>query len=64
MKAGFYSPLPPAATGVADYSAALLPELRKLGTVEIDAAECDVALYHIGNNSLHRDIYQRALAHP
>lgn len=64
MKVGFYSPLPPSPTGVADYSAALLEALRKRGTVEVDAASCDAALYHIGNNSLHREIYLRALAQP
>jgi glycosyltransferase involved in cell wall biosynthesis len=64
MTVGFFSPLPPAATGVADYSAALLPLLRSFGAVEIAPAECDVALYHVGNNTLHRDIYQRALARP
>src|SRR5581483_6966733 len=25
---------------------------------------CDVALYHVGNNALHREIYCRALAQP
>jgi len=64
MKVGFYSPLPPAPTGVADYSATLLPLLRSCGTVEIASSECDIALYHVGNNTLHRDIYQRALTHP
>jgi glycosyltransferase involved in cell wall biosynthesis len=64
MKVGFFSPLPPAATGVADYSAALLPHLRALGDVEIAPKECDVALYHVGNNSLHREIYQSALTRP
>lgn len=32
--------------------------------MEIAPSECDVALYHVGNNTLHRDIYQRALTHP
>ncbi len=64
MKVGFFSPLPPAATGVADYSAALLTALGKHGQVEVDDPRADVALYHIGNNHLHREIYQRALAHP
>jgi hypothetical protein len=27
-------------------------------------ARCDVALYHLGNNPLHREIYRRALAEP
>ncbi len=64
MKVGFFSPLPPAPTGVADYSETLLSWLRQLGAVEIAPEKCDVALYHVGNNTLHRDIYQRAIAHP
>ena len=64
MTVGFFSPLPPAPTGVADYSAALLPHLRALGHIEIAPEKCDVALYHVGNNALHREIYCRALAHP
>ena len=32
--------------------------------MEVEPADADVALYHIGNNHLHRAIYQRALAHP
>jgi glycosyltransferase involved in cell wall biosynthesis len=64
VKAAFYSPLPPQRTGVADYSAALLVALRRLGKVEVGARDADVCLYHLGNNSLHRAIYERALAHP
>jgi glycosyltransferase involved in cell wall biosynthesis len=64
MKVGFFSPLPPAPTGVADYSAALLTALKRYGEVEAEAADADVGLYHIGNNHLHREIYRRALAQP
>lgn len=64
MTAGLYSPLPPARTGVADYSAALLKELRRCGTVLVAPARCDVPLYHTGNNALHAAIYRRALAEP
>ena len=64
MTVGFFSPLPPAPTGVADYSAALLPLLRGFGTVDVSPEKCDVALYHVGNNALHREIYQRALIQP
>lgn len=64
MKVGFFSPLPPAPTGVADYSQALLTALRKLGTVEVGGESADVALYHLGNNHLHREIYRRAVEHP
>ncbi|HEX3876050.1 MAG TPA: glycosyltransferase [Bryobacteraceae bacterium] len=64
MTVGFFSPLPPARTGVADYSAALLQELRKTGRVDIAPARCDVALYQTGNNALHAEIYRRALEQP
>ena len=64
MTAGFFAPLPPARTGVADYAAALLPALRQFGPVEIAPERCDVALYHIGNNRQHAGIYRRALAQP
>ena len=63
MRLGYWSPLPPAATGVADYSAALLPYLRAHGEVATNAAG-DVNLYHVGNNGLHREIYERALLEP
>jgi len=63
LKLGFFSPLPPAPTGVADYSAALLAELRKHHEIAVNS-EAGLALYHIGNNNLHRDIYSRALEQP
>jgi glycosyltransferase involved in cell wall biosynthesis len=61
---GFYSPLPPARTGVADYASALLAEMRRHGTVEVAPERCEIALYHTGNNGLHAEIYRRALARP
>lgn len=64
MTAGFFSPLPPARTGVADYAAALLAGLKRHGAVEIAPEHCDVPLYHLGNNGLHAEIYRRALANP
>ena len=68
MTVGFYSPMPPARTGVADYSAALLAELRRHGRVNMapgaPPGPCDVALYHLGNNALHAEIYRRALDRP
>ena len=64
MTAGFFSPLPPARTGVADYAAALLGELRRHGRVEVAPAHTDAALYHLGNNGLHGEIYRRALREP
>jgi hypothetical protein len=56
--------MPPARTGVADYSAALVAALRKIGDVSINDPDADISLYHLGNNQLHRPIYERALAHP
>ena len=56
--------MPPLHTGVADYSSALLRALRRLGSAEVDADRADVRLYHIGNNSLHAEIYRQALAEP
>jgi glycosyltransferase involved in cell wall biosynthesis len=61
---GFYSPLPPAPTGVADYAQTLLAGLRRHGRVQVAPSRCDVALYHLGNNRLHAAIYQRALSQP
>lgn len=64
MTVGFESPLPPARTGVADYAAALVGALGHRGTVEVAPKRADVRLYHLGNNQLHREIYQRALERP
>jgi len=61
---GFYSPLPPSRTGVADYSAALLGELRRHGRVDVAPDRSDIALYHLGNNAMHAAIYRRALERP
>jgi glycosyltransferase involved in cell wall biosynthesis len=38
--------------------------MRKSGSVEVNSPRAGVALYHIGNNHLHRAIYRRALDHP
>ncbi len=64
MTVGYFSPLPPARTGVADYAAVLLEGLRAHGPVEVAPDQCDVALYHLGNNRLHAEIYRRALKRP
>jgi glycosyltransferase involved in cell wall biosynthesis/SAM-dependent methyltransferase len=72
IKVAFFSPLPPARSGIADYSAALLEELRKLVEVEVfasqpasfRASDFDVALYQVGNNVYHDFCYQAALDRP
>jgi glycosyltransferase involved in cell wall biosynthesis len=56
VRVAYYSPLPPERSGIADYSALLLPVLARL--VEIDVVRrgrtrpvaADVALYHVGND--------------
>lgn len=64
MTVGYFSPMPPARTGVADYSAALVTALRRFVNVTIDDGAATIPLYHLGNNQLHRRIYHRALADP
>ena len=64
MKVGFFAPMPPARTGVADYASELFHALRRHGNVELNDRHADVALYHVGNNHLHREIYARAIEHP
>jgi glycosyltransferase involved in cell wall biosynthesis len=64
MRVGFFAPMPPAPTGVADYTEALFDALKSHGSVTLNDTEADVALYHVGNNHLHREIYARALEHP
>ena len=55
MKVAYYSPLPPSRSGIADYSALLLPALREHVDVVVAergkrAPDADVALYHVGND--------------
>jgi glycosyltransferase involved in cell wall biosynthesis len=57
VKVAYFSPLPPERSGIADYSALLLPALSE--RIEVKVAKrgktkpprgTDVALYHVGNN--------------
>jgi glycosyltransferase involved in cell wall biosynthesis len=57
MRVAYFSPLPPSTSGIADYSALLLPALERLIEVEVvrpgrtrPVVDADVALYHIGND--------------
>jgi glycosyltransferase involved in cell wall biosynthesis len=56
MKVAYYSPLPPERSGIADYSALLLPALRQRMEVELARRRrpvprrTDVTLYHVGND--------------
>jgi glycosyltransferase involved in cell wall biosynthesis len=58
MKVAYYSPLPPSRSGIADYSALLLPELEQ--RIDLAVARpgrfrrepaADIALYHVGNDA-------------
>ena len=56
MKVAYYSPLPPERSGIADYSAALLPALERRVDVAVARPKrrpkrVDVSLYHIGNDA-------------
>jgi glycosyltransferase involved in cell wall biosynthesis/4-amino-4-deoxy-L-arabinose transferase-like glycosyltransferase len=57
VKVSYFSPLPPSTSGIADYSALLLPALERLVDVDVvrpgrtrPVADADVALYHVGND--------------
>ena len=71
LKVAYFSPLPPARSGIADYSAALLEELKKLADVEVFSSKpmafnpknYDVTLYQVGNNAYHDFCYETALEH-
>ncbi|MGD0871849.1 MAG: glycosyltransferase [Bryobacteraceae bacterium] len=72
MRAAFFSPLPPARSGIADYSEALIESLRPLADLEVfaraedafDPSRFDIALYQVGNNQYHDFVYETALRHP
>ncbi|MGH3133720.1 MAG: glycosyltransferase family 4 protein, partial [Gaiellaceae bacterium] len=57
MKLAYFSPMPPERTGVADYSALLVPALRERFDLTVvrrgrkrAPRGTDVSLYHVGNN--------------
>jgi glycosyltransferase involved in cell wall biosynthesis len=56
VRVAYYSPLPPERSGIADYSALLLPALRRRLDVDVvrrgrtRPVAADVALYHVGND--------------
>jgi glycosyltransferase involved in cell wall biosynthesis len=79
-KIGFYSPMPPAPTGIATYSAAVLEGLRRIGFVDSHRLDTiwpiepkheglvpwyRLGIYQLGNNiRFHRDIYRFAMTAP
>ena len=61
MRVAFFSPLPPAKSGIADYSAAVLEHLHQSIEVEtfsskpsrFDPSRYDLCVYQLGNNPYH-----------
>ncbi len=72
MRIAFLSPLPPARSGIADYSEALVESLKQIVDLEIfsgpssafDASKFDIAIYQVGNNAHHDFVYEAALKNP
>ena len=64
MRIGYHAPLPPAATGVADYAQSLLEALRPIAQPIANARDADVHFYQLGNNPFHRPMLQRLLEKP
>ena len=72
MKLAFVSPLPPAKSGIADYSAVLLDHLQRYAEVEpfgarpahFDPSRYDAIVYQLGNNPYHSFVYEMAMEHP
>ena len=57
MRVAYFSPMPPEASGIADYSALLLPALEERLDVTVvkrgakrPPRGSDVSLYHVGND--------------
>jgi len=57
---GSHAPAPGSPTGVADYAETLRRALEGIS----GAAHADLYLYHLGNNRLHAQIYERAIRTP
>ena len=64
--------MPPAKSGIADYSAAVLEHLDKSVEVEtftakpaaFDASRFDICVYQLGNNPYHGFVYEAAMEYP
>jgi glycosyltransferase involved in cell wall biosynthesis len=68
-RVAYYSPMPPERSGIADYSALLLPALERLVDVDVAPrgrrADGDIALYHVGNDpEVHGWIVERLRREP
>ena len=72
MKIAFFSPLPPAKSGIADYSAVLLDHLKRFAEVDafgerpasFEPSHYNAIVYQLGNNPYHAFVYEMAMEHP
>jgi glycosyltransferase involved in cell wall biosynthesis len=71
VRIALVSPMPPARSGIADYSAALCSAIQSFATIEpvtsaagFDPKRFDKILYQIGNNGDHAFVYELALRYP
>ncbi len=77
MRVAFFSPLPPAKSGIADYSAAVLEHLGPFiadQSIQVDTfsekpaafdpTHYDICVYQLGNNPYHGFVYEAAMEHP
>src|SRR3954469_21672705 len=72
MRIAFFSPLPPARSGIADYSYTLLEYLKPFVSIDVftdtpaqfDVSHFDVCLYQLGNNPFHTFAYEAAMKYP
>ncbi len=72
MRLAFFTPLPPAKSGIADYSAAVLEHLSRFAQVDtftarpknFDPSRYDMCVYQLGNNPFHTFAYKMAMEVP
>ncbi|HJS58468.1 MAG TPA: hypothetical protein VKA01_10240, partial [Vicinamibacteria bacterium] len=70
MRLALWCPMPPSASGIADYAAEQLPLLRERFDVTVVGAapaarpEADLDLYQLGNSPAHAYVYRAALERP
>jgi len=70
VRLAVWSPLPPSASGIADYVAEQLPHLERHAELQLvpeepgEAVTADLHLYHLGNSPAHAYVYRAAVERP
>src|SRR6185369_3923083 len=77
MRVAWFSPLPPVRSGIAAYSASLIPRLAAIGAIDAFAeanahdfvwmhrrVPYDLVVYHLGNASCHDYIWAYLVRYP